>query len=230
MSTSAFTQIDQSGQTGLSQPVGSKDACKTVLIPSLLLLACLCAIVPAAAGWLMVVCFAAALLIASWIDTRTRLIPNRLTYPLFIFGISGNLIISLLGNDTTAGAVGIQESLTGASICFGLMLLLFVSNATGGGDLKLATAIGAFLGPQAGLMAIAWCHVLAGAFVLAWLLSQLDLLRLTQNLRHYFFACLVAGRIKPVRCDLSSVGQKRIPMAAFFTLGVVMTVLGYRLW
>ncbi len=42
------------------------------------------------------------------------------------------------------------------------MLCMFLAGATGGGDVKLATALGAFLGPEIGLSAIAWCHVLAG--------------------------------------------------------------------
>lgn len=196
----------------------------------ILLFALCVTVIPDAAGWLMGTCLAVTLLVASWIDTKTRLIPNRLTYPLVLFGIAGNLIMSLLGSDELAGVVGVDESLKGFGLCFALMLLLFLLNATGGGDVKLATAIGAFLGPQAGLMAIAWCHVLAGIFVLVWMLSRLDLLRLLRNSRHYLLACFFAGRLMPIAWDLSSVGKKRIPMAAFFTLGVLITQLGYRLW
>ncbi len=185
---------------------------------------------PVLAGWLMWLCLAAALLAASWIDSKTRLIPNRLTYPLVLFGVSGNLLMSLVASDKMAGGAGIEQSLTGAAVCFGLMLLLFLSNATGGGDVKLATAIGAFLGPQNGLMTIAWCHVLAGTFVLLWMLSRVNVLQSLRSSSHYVKACLYVGKLLPISCDLSSVGQKRIPMAAFFTLGVLVTLLGYRLW
>ncbi len=119
---------------------------------------------------------------------------------------------------------------SGEIACFSLMLLLFLSNATGGGDVKLATAIGAFLGPQAGMMSIAWCHLLAGVVALLWLISRLDFRRrLILNTRHYLWACAMTG--KPLRIQsAASLGQMRIPMAAFFTLGVLVTQLGYRLW
>lgn len=187
-------------------------------------------VAPVLAGWLMWLCLAVALLAASWIDTKTRLIPNRLTYPMVLFGISGNGLVSLVASDEMAGMAGIEQSLTGSAVCFGLMLLLFLSNATGGGDVKLATAIGAFLGPQNGLMTIAWCHVLAGTFVLLWMLSRVNVSQSLRSVSYYVNACLHAGKLLPISCDLSSIGHKRIPMAAFFTLGVLVTLLGYRLW
>ncbi len=203
----------------------------TIAVPALLVvLASASVFVPQVAGWLLATCLGAALLTASWIDARTRLIPNRLTYPLFLVGIGGNLIVPFLNSNPHSGVVGIEASLTGAGICFGLMLLLFVANATGGGDVKLATAIGAFLGPQAGLMAIAWCHVLAGVCVLVWVLSQLDWVQIFRTASRYLLACCITGRVQPIKYKLTPVGQKRIPMAAFFTLGVVVTQFGYRLW
>lgn len=173
---------------------------------------------------------AASLFVAAWIDTKIQLIPNRLTYPLILLGIFGNLALSIFTNGSITIAVGIQESLAGAAVCFGVMLILFLSNATGGGDVKLATAIGAFLGPQDGIMAIAWCHVVAGVFAILWMIVGVNLLRMIRGSRTYIASCMIAGGLVPVECDLRSVGQKRIPMAAFFTIGVVITQLGYRLW
>jgi len=179
---------------------------------------------------LLFAAFVTALIVATWIDTKTRLIPNRLTYPLVVLGIVGNLLISLFASGELAFAVGVQQSLTGAAACFGIMLLLFLSNATGGGDVKLATAIGAFLGPEDAVTAIAWCHVVAGAFAIGWMIVGINLVRMIRNSRNYFASCMIAGGLVPVDCDLRSVGKKRIPMAAFFTIGVVITQLGYRLW
>ena len=190
-----------------------------------------CAVaIPAAAGWFLGIVFTFALLFATWIDTKTRLIPNRLTYPLVLFGIGSNLVVSLLVSDEVAGVVGFEESLKGAGLCFSLMLMLFLSNATGGGDVKLATAIGAFLGPQDGIMAIAWCHVLAGIVVLVWMLSRVRVLRGLRRAWAYGETCILSRRLQPVALNFSSVANKRIPMAAFFALGVLVTQLGFRLW
>lgn len=185
---------------------------------------------PGAASGVMAVCLAAGLLVASWIDTRTRLIPNRLTYPLILVGITCNLVASLFVSERAIGIVGIGESLTGAVLCFGVMLLLFMSNATGGGDVKLATAIGAFLGPQAGLTAIAWCHICAGVFIVLWLLCRLPVSRMICGVWAYSKSCLVCGSLQPVAWDFGSVSNQRIPMAAFFALGTFLTQLGWRLW
>ncbi|MDZ4851942.1 MAG: A24 family peptidase [Pirellulaceae bacterium] len=187
-------------------------------------------VAPEFAGWLMGASLAVAMLTASWIDTKTRLIPNRLTYPLILFGVVGNLAMSLFVSDEIAGVVGIEESLKGTGLCFSLMLLLFLSNATGGGDVKLATAIGAFLGPQDGIMAIAWCHVLAGIFVLVWMLSRVRMLQGLRSAWAYGETCILSRRLQPIALNFGSVAHKRIPMAAFFALGVLLTTLGFRLW
>jgi len=190
-----------------------------------------CSVVaPEVAGWLIGASLAVALLVASWIDTKTRLIPNRLTYPLVLFGIGGNLAMSVFVNDDVAGVIGIEESLKGTAFCFSLMLLLFLSNATGGGDVKLATAIGAFLGPEAGIQAIAWCHLLAGVFVLIWMLSRIHFTQVKRTTWAYAKACFFMGRVQPIALNFGSVAHKRIPMAAFFALGVLVTQLGFRLW
>ena len=198
---------------------------------ALVLVLSICIVVaPATAGYILLTYLSGVLLVASWIDTKTRLIPNRLTYPLVLFGIGGNLAMSVFVNDEVAGVVGIEESLKGTAFCFSLMLLLFLSNATGGGDVKLATAIGAFLGPEAGIQAIAWCHLLAGVFVLIWMLSRIHFTQVKRTTWAYAKACFFMGRLQPIALNFGSVAHKRIPMAAFFALGVLVTQLGFRLW
>lgn len=185
---------------------------------------------PGATGRLLQGGFVLALLVASWVDTKTRLIPNRLTYPWILCAVAINLFASLLGAEETAGLVGVWESLKGLGLCFALMLLLFLSNATGGGDVKLAAAIGAVMGPQDGLMSIAWCHILAGAMAIVWALTRLNFRTVLRQSRSYLSACWAVRGILPVAFDLRSLGRKRIPMAAFFALGVLLTQIGLRLW
>ncbi len=226
MSTASLEQVEQSN-------------CKVFLVNSGLTISLLaassyvvCVVVcrENVIGALVVLIFAIALLVAAWIDTKSRLIPNRLTYPLVLCGIGVNLAMSILVSDEVAGVVGIEESVKGAAICFSLMLLLFLSNATGGGDVKLATAIGAFMGPEAGIQAIAWCHMLAGVCVLIWMLSRVRFMQASQATWAYFKTCFFLGRPQPFALTTGSVAHKRIPMAAFFALGVLVTELGFRLW
>jgi len=75
---------------------------------------------------------------AGWTDWRTRRIPNWLTVPGFLVGVSLNVLVG--------GWLGLKTSLLGAG--FGLLVLLpFVFlRSLGAGDWKLAGALGAFVG------------------------------------------------------------------------------------
>ncbi len=61
----------------------------------------------------MLALFSAGLLAASWIDTRTRLIPNRLTYSLVLLGLISNGLMTLLVCDGTTGVVGLASRFRG---------------------------------------------------------------------------------------------------------------------
>lgn len=77
--------------------------------------------------------------IAAVTDLRWYRIKNRLTYPLFAFG--------LLYFGIVAGWDGLKFSLIGSLIGFFPMLLLFLSGGFGAGDVKLIGGLGAWLGP-----------------------------------------------------------------------------------
>lgn len=88
-------------------------------------------------------------------DMDTRLIPNALTGPAILAGLlialaSGRLVSSLLG----------------LAICGGAFLVIGLIGAgkMGGGDVKLAAAIGAILGSGAGVVAV-FLGVLGGALI-----------------------------------------------------------------
>ena len=72
-------------------------------------------------------------------DCAQRRIPNWITYTLVLGG---------LVNSFTAGAtVGVGSSLLGMLVGFSLTFVFFAVGAMGGGDVKLLTGVGAWLGP-----------------------------------------------------------------------------------
>ena len=72
-------------------------------------------------------------------DCASRRIPNWLTYTLILGGLAHSL---------TAGAtLGVGASLLGMLVGFGLTFVFFAVGAMGGGDVKLLTGVGAWLGP-----------------------------------------------------------------------------------
>ena len=84
-------------------------------------------------GWI----FTAILIAAAFTDLETGLIPNRITYPGMIIGIS-----------LSAKTIGFGGSLTGSIFFAGLLWAAAVlsKGGMGGGDIKLAAVIGTFLG------------------------------------------------------------------------------------
>jgi prepilin peptidase CpaA len=79
-------------------------------------------------------------LIAGWTDWRSRRIPNWLTVPGFLVGVSVNVLAN--------GWAGLKTSLLGAGLGLLLLLPFVFLRSLGVGDWKLAGALGAFVGWQ----------------------------------------------------------------------------------
>ena len=106
---------------------------------------------------LVLVIVAAATTAAAFIDLRTRRVPNAYTLPLAACGV-------LLGA-AGWGTAGVGGALAGWAVGLLLMLPGYLIGATGGGDVKLFAALGAFLGPW--LIAVALMHTAIAGAVLA---------------------------------------------------------------
>ena len=79
-------------------------------------------------------------LIARYTDWRNRRIPNWLTVPGFLIGVSVNAL--------AGGWPGLKTSLLGAGLGLLLLLPFVFLRSLGAGDWKLAGALGAFVGWQ----------------------------------------------------------------------------------
>jgi len=88
----------------------------------------------------------AATLFAAWTDTRTGRIPNLSTLPLLPVGLALGAV--------QGGFIGFGSAVLGCLLCFAVpyaLLRFSRGTAIGGGDVKLFAALGALLGPHAGL-------------------------------------------------------------------------------
>lgn len=80
----------------------------------------------------------AVALCAAVMDSRTRRIPNRLTYPAMIAG--------LLLQGLMHGWKGLLLGVGGGVMFGGVFLLFYLVRAMGAGDVKLASALGCIVG------------------------------------------------------------------------------------
>jgi len=83
----------------------------------------------------------AALLWAAATDLRSRRIPNVLTFAMILCGVAQSFM--------SAGTISPTQSLLGLAAGFLLTFPMFAISAIRGGDVKLLTGIGAWVGPGA---------------------------------------------------------------------------------
>lgn len=102
--------------------------------------------VPAIAVSIVVyVLFAAGSTALAVIDARTKLLPNRIVFPLYGVGIAGFGLIAALLHDAVA-VRHLVMAVIAMGVLFGLFYAVAMFGPMGYGDVKLAGVIGLYLG------------------------------------------------------------------------------------
>lgn len=102
----------------------------------------------------------AVLGVATFTDLRSRRIPNWLVLPFLVIGLAISAWLH--------GWHGLGQSLEGAALGLLLYGVLFFMGGMGAGDVKLAAAIGAWIGPLQLLYALFLTAMAGGLMVLGW--------------------------------------------------------------
>ncbi|HXR73596.1 A24 family peptidase, partial [Actinocrinis sp.] len=89
--------------------------------------------------------FAAGSLALAIIDARTKLLPNRLVFPLYGIGLAGFGLITVLTHDSSA-VTHLVTALVAMAVLFGVFYAIAMFGPMGYGDVKLAGVIGLYLG------------------------------------------------------------------------------------
>ena len=158
--------------------------------------------------------------VAAFLDLRRRRIPNWLTVPGMVAGLSINAY--------QTGWTGLKHGLLGMLLALVVYGLLFAIHAMGGGDVKLMAAVGAFTGPEAWLSIFAITAVVGGMLAIITLLTHGGLVRALGNV------AAILGSLGRFRApheerpelDVAHPSARTLPHGAASAVGVLI----YLLW
>ena len=157
------------------------------------------------AALILVVCAAA------WSDVRSRRIPNRLTVAGLLMALSLRVLL---------GLAPLWQGVSGAALGLGICIVLFALGIIGGGDAKLLTAVGAFLGPAGFVGALAISCVVGAVMALADAARRGVLLLLLMHLIDVLMFWRGLGRRGQAR-RLSTPGALTVPFGAAIAVGAI---------
>lgn len=151
-------------------------------------------------------------------DWRSRKIYNWATYTAILFALGLNAISELWPHPAW-GAVGLQASVLGLAVCFTAKFLIYATAGGGAGDVKLAAAVGALLGPADGILVICYTYVLAGIVALCWVILRHGPLHLLRACGQAIAGCVTR---RPVAKGESLMTNQTLPLGVFFALATLL--------
>ena len=152
-------------------------------------------------------------LIAGCTDWRSRRIPNWLTVPGFVVGVTLSTLFS--------GWSGLRDSLLGTGLAFALLLPFWLLKSLGAGDLKFAAALGAYTGPGRLIDILIGSVFVAGVMALALVVYKGRLLETLKNIGHILIS-LVTFRLPGSHVTLDNPNALTIPKGVALALTVVV--------
>lgn len=153
------------------------------------------------------------LIIASYTDWRDRKIYNRHTISAFLLGLG---LAALGGFPRELG-----EAALGSLVAFGIFFFLFVFGLMGGGDAKLAAAIGALIGYPAILDALFWGTMVGGVYALTVLLVRGGLWENVKQVFYCFWNFIYSRQVSIPKPKES----KKIPYGICLSAGTLLALV-----
>lgn len=151
-------------------------------------------------------------IIAGWTDWRSRRIPNWLTVPGLLVGVSANVLVG--------GWAGLRFSLLGAGLGLLVLLPFVFLRSLGAGDWKLAGALGAFVGWEALADLLMGSVLVAGIMALALVIYKRRFKQTMRNIGR-LLASLFTFHMPEAEVSLDNPQSLKVPYGvalAFTTL------------
>ena len=139
---------------------------------------------------------------AGWTDLRWRRIPNWLTVPALLIGITANTVVN--------GWPGLKASLLGAALGLALLLPFVLLRSLGAGDWKFAGALGAFTGPGLLVDLLLASILVAGIMAVVLVIYKRRTRQTIRNIGHILVS-LVTFRLPGTQVSLDNPDSLKIP-------------------
>ena len=158
--------------------------------------------------------------VAGIIDWRSRRIPNWLTVPGLLIGVTAN---AMLG-----GLAGLKNSLLGAGLGLLLLLPFVLVRSLGPGDWKLAGALGSIVGPAVLVDLLMGSIFVAGVMALALVIYKRRFKQTMRNIGR-MLAAMVNFRMPGAEVSLDNPQSLKVPYGVALALTTVLFGLG-KMW
>jgi Flp pilus assembly protein protease CpaA len=174
-------------------------------------------------------------------DIQGHRIYNWATYSAFLWALLINIVASfwqagdhgygsvslteMAVGPKMLGAVGIGQSLGGAALCFIITLAGYHMSGRGAGDVKLATAIGALLGVNHGVFAVAYSYIVAAVAIIIWSIWVIGPLAIGRAFIRTIGNWLGPLWPFPPTASDSALMLRPIPLGPYFAIGSLLVVL-----
>lgn len=154
-------------------------------------------------------------------DIQRSRIPNWLTY--------SGLLLALAARVALLGLPGLRDGLAGAAVGGALFFVLFLIGGMGGGDVKMMTAVGAWLGASQAFTVLIATAIAGGFLGLGYMLFRrqtfLTLINTFELVRHHLTTGLQQHPTLNIRAERSV----RVPFGVAIAFGTWYSV-GTALW
>lgn len=157
--------------------------------------------------------------VATFTDLRSRRIPNWLVLPFLVAG--------LVASAWLHSWPGIGQSLAGAAVAFVIYGFLFWMGGMGAGDVKLAAAIGAWIGPSQLMIALVITGMAGGIMVLCWALAGGFLMDLFTGTSNLAFGWKKPGGLRDPEMALSNPLRRKMPYAPAIAIGTLISFFAH---
>jgi len=159
------------------------------------------------------------LCVATWTDVRSRRIPNWLVLPFLVAGVG----VSAWQH----GWHGVAQSLEGLALGAALFGVLFALGGMGMGDVKLAAAIGAWIGPSQLVLALVLTGLAGGVMALVWAVAGGFVGELFKGSGDLLLGWRKRGTLSHPELQLSNPRARKMPYAPAIAIGTLISFLAH---